>query len=50
MFCKICEKFNHNTADCYNNPANKKRKTAKQQTTSEEEMSQSDEDGQEGKV
>ena len=50
MFCKICEKFNHNTADCYNNPANKKSKIAKQQTTSEEEMGQSDEDGKEGKV
>ena len=50
MFCKICEKFNHNTVDCYNNPANKKRKIAKQQTTSEEEMGQSDKDGKEGKL
>ena len=51
MFCKICEKFNHNTEDCWNNPANKKRKTTKQQQMSlEEDMSQSDEDGQEGKV
>ena len=51
MFCKICEKFNHNTADCYNNPANKKTKTTKQQQMSlEEDMSQSDKDGQERKV
>jgi hypothetical protein len=23
MFCNICEKFNHTTADCFKNPANK---------------------------
>ena len=50
MFCKICKKFNHNMVDCYNNPANKKRKTVKQQTTLEEEMGQSDKNGKEGKL
>ena len=22
MFCNICQKFNHTTADCFKNPAN----------------------------
>ena len=22
MFCSICNKFNHNTIDCYQNPTN----------------------------
>ena len=25
MFCSICQKWNHNTVDCWNNSANKKR-------------------------
>jgi hypothetical protein len=24
MFCSICQKWNHNTVDCYHNSANKK--------------------------
>ncbi len=24
LYCKICEKFNHNTAQCYKNPINRK--------------------------
>ena len=23
LYCKICEKFNHNTAQCYKNPINR---------------------------
>jgi hypothetical protein len=24
MYCTICQKWNHNTVDCYHNSANKK--------------------------
>jgi hypothetical protein len=50
LFCRICFKHNHNTVDCYQNPANEQNKQAKQQKTLENVMEESDEDGKEGKA
>ncbi len=43
FYCRICQKFNHNMADCFQNPAN-------WQSTLEEEANDLDKDGQEGKA
>ena len=50
LYCRICFKHNHNTVDCYQNPANEQNEQAKQQKTLENVMEESDEDGQEGKA
>ena len=39
LFCRICHKFDHNTNDCFKNPAK-----------SAERTNANDEDGMEGKV
>ena len=43
LFCQICHKFNHNTNDCFKNPA-------KPAERLEEQPNANDEDGVEGKV
>ena len=43
FYCRICHKFDHNMADCFQNRAN-------QQSTLEEGVDKFGEDGQEGKV
>ena len=43
FYCRICHKFDHNMADCFQNPAN-------QQSTLEEETDEFSKDGLEGKV
>jgi hypothetical protein len=50
LYCRICFKHNHNTVDCYQNPANEQNEQAKQQKTLENVMEESDEDGEEGKA
>ena len=30
LYCKICEKFNHNTDECFKNPANQQRPQAEE--------------------
>jgi len=54
MYCSICQKYNHNTADCIKNPLNK---LSTQPDDNEVEVvdllqskSDGDDDGQEGKV
>ena len=49
LYCRICYKHNHNTVDCYQNPANEQNEQAKQQKTLENVMEESD-DGEEGKA
>ena len=49
LYCRICFKHNHNTVDCYQNPANEQNEQAKQQKTLENVMEESD-DGEEGKA
>ena len=43
FYCRICHKFDHNMADCFQNPAN-------QQSTLKKGVDKFGEDGQEGKV
>ena len=43
LYCRICHRFEHNMADCFQYLAN-------QQSTWEEETDKFGEDGQEGKV
>jgi len=50
LYCRVCFKHNHNTVDCYQNPANEQIEQAKQQKTLENVMEESDEDGEEGKA
>ena len=47
LYCRICCKHNHNTVDCYQNPANEENDQAKQQKPLENVMEESDEDGEE---
>lgn len=50
LFCNICFKHNHNTVDCYQNPANEQNTLAKRQNSLEDLLEESDEDGEEGKL
>jgi hypothetical protein len=50
LYCRICHKHNHNTVDCYQNPANEENDQAKQQKTLENVMEESDKDGEDGKA
>jgi hypothetical protein len=50
LYCRICFKHNHNTVDCYQNPANEQNEQAKQQKTLENVMKESDKNGEDGKV
>jgi hypothetical protein len=47
LFCKICEKFNHTTADCFKKPINRKLDDTLQNIAV---ASEEDEDGDEGRV
>ena len=49
FFCRICHKFDHNMADCFQNPANQL-STLKVGSTLEEGMDIFGEDCQEGKA
>ncbi len=49
LFCRICHKFDHNMADCVQNPANQLI-TLEEGSTLEEEMDKFGEDCQEGKA
>jgi len=50
LYCRICFMHNHNTVDCYQNPANEQNEQEEPQKTLENEMKESDEDGEEGKA
>ena len=50
LFCNICFKHNHNTVDCYQNPANEQNTLAKRKNSLEDLPEESNEDGEEGKL
>ena len=58
LFCNICFKHNHNTADCFQNPANKQKASAKRMSEEEypfdddydDDDHEGNEDGLEGKA
>jgi hypothetical protein len=49
FFCRICHKFDHNMADCFQNPANQLI-TLEEGSTLEEGTDKFGEDSQEGKA